>query len=83
MKDSKLSPTSLFILARDQAYFKTHFFSGDRANDLGLVLTEEVVLFPQDDGFRAYNHHRYLVRMRDCRLLPVSTAKRCFVREKK
>ena len=55
MMDSKLSPTSLFILARDQAYFKTLFFSGDRANDLGLVLTEEIVRFPQDDGF-LFNH---------------------------
>lgn len=55
MKDAKLSPTSLYIMARDQAFFKTLFFSGDRGNDLGVVLTEEIVRFPQDDGF-LFNH---------------------------
>ena len=55
MKDSKLSPTFLFILARDQAYFETLIFSGDRGNDLGLVLSEETVRLPHDDGF-LFNH---------------------------
>ena len=32
-----LAPSQLFILARDQAFFKCLFFSGDRAGDLGHV----------------------------------------------
>ena len=40
-----------FIVARDQAYFKTAFFSGDRPGDLGQVKTSEILRFPNDDGF--------------------------------
>ena len=31
------SPSQLYILARDQAFFKIQFFGGDRAGDLGRV----------------------------------------------
>ena len=44
-----------FIVARDQAYFKTAFFSGDRPGDLGQVKTPEILRFPNDDGF-LFNH---------------------------
>ena len=44
-----------FILARDQAFLKTFLFSGDRGSDLGMVKTEEILRFPQDDGF-LFNH---------------------------
>jgi len=37
-----INPSALFILARDQAFFKTLFFSGDRGSDLGMVKTEEI-----------------------------------------
>ena len=40
-----------FILARDQAYFKLAFFSGDRPGDLGQVKVPEILRFPNDDGF--------------------------------
>jgi len=40
----------VFVLARDQAFFKVLFFSGDRCSDLGVVRTEEIRRFPQDDG---------------------------------
>ena len=43
-----------FIVARDQAYFKTAFFSGDRPGDLGQVKTQEILRFP-NDGF-LFNH---------------------------
>ena len=52
---TSLPPTELFILARDQAYFKALFFSGDRGGDLGQLTTSEIVRFPQDDGF-LFNH---------------------------
>lgn len=39
-----------FILARDQAYFKMAFFSGDRPEDLGQVKLPEILRFPNDDG---------------------------------
>ena len=44
-----------FIVERDQAYFKTAFFSGDRPSDLGQVKTPEILRFPSDDGF-VFNH---------------------------
>ena len=50
-----INPSGLFILARDQAFFKTLFFSGDRGSDLGMVKTEETLRFPQDDGL-LFNH---------------------------
>ena len=55
LRKPDLSPTSLFIIARDQAFFKTLFFSGDRGSDLGLVQTQEILRFPQDNGF-LFNH---------------------------
>ena len=36
-----VSSSQLFILTRDQAFFKTPFFAGDRAGDLGRVKTQE------------------------------------------
>ena len=50
-----LSPTQRFIVARDQAYFKCVFFSGDRPGDLGRVKVLEILRFPNDDGF-LFNH---------------------------
>ena len=37
LASDSLSPTQRFIVARDQAYFKCDFFSGDRPGDLGRV----------------------------------------------
>lgn len=45
------TPTHRFIIARDQAYFKTAFFSGDRPGDLGQLKVPEILRFPNDDGF--------------------------------
>ena len=50
-----INPSGLFILARDQAFFKTLFFSGDRGSDLGMVKTEKILRFPLDDGL-LFNH---------------------------
>lgn len=55
MSSPSVTPTSLFVLARDQAFFKALFFSADRGNDLGLVQTQEILRFPHDDGF-LFNH---------------------------
>jgi hypothetical protein len=53
--DRKLQDSSesidRFRLARDQAYFKMAFFSGDRPGDLGQVKVPEILWFPNDDGF--------------------------------
>ena len=43
------------MIARDQAYFKLAFFSGDRPGDLGQVKVPEILPFPNDDGF-LFNH---------------------------
>ena len=50
-----LSPAEIFITARDQAFFKALFFSGDRGGDLGQVKTSELARFPDDKGF-LFNH---------------------------
>ena len=39
-----------FVIARDQAYFKLAFTSGDRPGDLGQVKVPEILRFPNDDG---------------------------------
>ena len=43
------------MLARDQAYFKAVFFSGDRPGDMGQVKVPEILRFPNNDGF-LFNH---------------------------
>lgn len=57
--DGKLRDTEKvidrFVIARDQAYFKLAFFSGDRPGDLGQVKVPEILRFPNDDGF-LFNH---------------------------
>jgi len=55
LQSSNISPTQRFILARDQAYFKAAFFSGDRPGDMGQVKVPEILRFPNDDGF-LFNH---------------------------
>ena len=50
-----LLPAEIFITARDQAFFKALFFSGDRRGDLGQVKTSELARFPDDNGF-LFNH---------------------------
>lgn len=37
---SSLSLSERFVTARDQAFFKTLFFSGDRGGDLGQIKTQ-------------------------------------------
>lgn len=53
--ERSVNPSGLFVLARDQAFFKALFFTGDRGSDLGMLRTEEVLRFPQDDGL-LFNH---------------------------
>ena len=50
-----ITASHLFVYARDAAFFKMLFFSGDCANDLTLVKTQEIMWFPQNDGL-LYNH---------------------------
>lgn len=50
-----ISSLQKFVIARDQAYFKTAFFSGDKPGDLSHVKVPEILRFPNDDGF-LFNH---------------------------
>ena len=50
-----VSSSQLFILTRDQAFFKQQFFAGDRAGDLGRVKTQELLYFPRKKGL-LFNH---------------------------
>ena len=52
---SPVTGVQRFILARDQAYFKAVFFSGDRPGDMGQVQMPGTLRFPNDDGL-LYNH---------------------------
>lgn len=49
------NPLQMYIFVRDQAYFKTLFFSGDRPGDLAVVKTHEILRFRNDDGL-LFNH---------------------------
>jgi integrase len=55
MSAPRVAPILLFTMARDAAFFKTLFFSGDRANDLSIVKTQEILRFPKDNGL-LFNH---------------------------
>ena len=50
-----LTPQETFMLARDQAFFKALFYSGDRAADLLHVKTPEILRFPDNSGL-LFNH---------------------------
>ena len=50
-----ITASQLFVYARDAAFFKTLFFSGERANDLTLVKAQEIMWLPQNDGL-LFNH---------------------------
>ena len=54
LQSPNITPTQHCVLARDQAYFKAAFFSGDRRGDMGLVKVPEMFRFP-NDGF-LFNH---------------------------
>ena len=49
------SSTQLFVLARDQAFFKVQFLGGDRAGDLGRMKTKEILYFPEKKAL-LFNH---------------------------
>ena len=55
MSSPGITATQLFVYARDDALFKALFFSSDRANDLILVKTQEIMRFPCNDGL-LFNH---------------------------
>ena len=55
LTSSTIAPIQRFILARDQAYFKAVFFTGDRPGDMGHVKVPEILRFPNDDGL-LFNH---------------------------
>lgn len=50
MNSYDFSSSQLFVLVRDQAFFKTLFFADDRAGDLGRVKTQELLYFPRREG---------------------------------
>ena len=50
-----ITDTQLVVYARDAALFKALFFSGDRANALSLVKTQEIMRFQYNDGL-LFNH---------------------------
>ena len=55
MRSPNIIPTQRFVFARDQAYFKAVFFSGDTPGDMGQLKVPEMLRFPNDDGF-LFNH---------------------------
>ena len=55
LRSASTDPIHLYIYARDLAYFKLHFFSGDRPSDLSLIKAAEILRFPNDKGL-LFNH---------------------------
>ena len=55
LRSEDLTPIDMFVLLRDQAFFKTLFFSGDRPGDLSQVKTPEILRFPDNSGL-LFNH---------------------------
>ena len=55
LRSEDLTPIDMFVLIRDQAFFKTLFFSGDRPGDLSQVKTPEILRFPDNSGL-LFNH---------------------------
>ena len=49
------SPIALYILSRDLCFFSLDFFSGDRAADLSMIFSREVLFFPDRTGL-LFNH---------------------------
>ena len=47
LRSPNITTTQRFVLARDQAYFKAVFFSGDRPGDMGQVKVPEILRFPR------------------------------------
>ena len=60
-----LEPHQVFLVARDQAFFKALFVSGDRAADLALVKTQEILRFPDNSGFLFIHLWSKSLRQRD------------------
>lgn len=54
LKSREISGRIRYIYLRDQAFFKLQFFAGDRAPDLGKMLTQEIKLGPS--GGLQINH---------------------------
>ena len=46
-----ISDRERYILLRDQAIFKVQFFAGDRASDVGLIVTQEIWKLKDNSGF--------------------------------
>lgn len=49
-ENPELSLSKRYVLLRDQAFFKIQFFSGDRAYDLSLSLSQEVIILEYGKG---------------------------------
>ena len=50
MLSANLTPSQIYILARDRAMFKALFFAGDRAADLLGLKTVDTLRFPDNSG---------------------------------
>ena len=52
---TRTNPIHIYIHARDLAYFKLHFFSGDRPSDLSHIKVAKILRIPNDKGI-VFNH---------------------------
>jgi hypothetical protein len=50
LQSTCLSVEKRFLYLRDQAFFKIQFFAGDRANDLGQCIAQEIKHLPDNEG---------------------------------
>ncbi|MCP4923100.1 MAG: hypothetical protein GY915_03590 [bacterium] len=51
IKTPGTKPTTIYVLARDLAFFSIDFFSGDRGSDLGRVKSIDVLSSPDRNSY--------------------------------
>ena len=72
LRSASTDPIHLCIYTRNMAYFKLHFFSGDRPSDLSHIKAAEILGFPNDKGL-IFNHvFRKTLRSGDSKVFAVA-----------
>ena len=79
LRSASTDPIHLYIYARDLAYFKPHFFSGDHPSDLSHIKAAEILRFPNDKGL-LFNHvFGKTLRSGDCKVFAVARHSNQFI----
>ena len=67
------------MLARDEAFFKALFFSGDRTSDLSNVKTAEIIRLPGDSSLLCNHIRTETLRNGDANVFAFKRGRNCLV----